>query len=71
MMLRHIDPARKCKRFYVMRIERTLFGEWSLQREWGRVGSPGRITIETFSTEQEARAAETDSVCQRIRHGYD
>ena len=33
--LRRIDPTRNMARFYAMAVQPTLFGEWSLQREWG------------------------------------
>ena len=33
------DPARNMARFYTMALQPTLFGEWALLREWGRIGS--------------------------------
>jgi len=41
-----------------------------LLREWGRIGSPGRLRCDTFDSESEAREAESRSVRLRIRHGY-
>jgi len=38
------------RRFYLMRTTPTLFGEWSLLREWGRIGSPGRLRLETHGS---------------------
>lgn len=37
--LRCIDPDRNKHRFYVVRMQRTLFGQWAVTREWGRIGS--------------------------------
>ena len=39
MHLRRIDPDRNMARFYTMSVQPTLFGEWALLREWGRIGS--------------------------------
>lgn len=54
--LRCIDPTRNKRRFYRMSIQRNLFGEWVLMREWGRIGRAGRMKVEYFA--QAARAAE-------------
>jgi predicted DNA-binding WGR domain protein len=65
-----VDPARRRKRFYVVRVGRTLFGEWSLQLAWGRIGSPGRVQLHTFVSEGEAKDAEQRRLRRRSRHGY-
>jgi predicted DNA-binding WGR domain protein len=36
------DPARNMARFYVLDIQPTLFGEWALLKEWGRIGRAGQ-----------------------------
>ena len=41
--LTRIDPARNMARFYTMALQPTLFGEWAPLREWGRIGSAGRL----------------------------
>jgi predicted DNA-binding WGR domain protein len=43
------------------------FGDWSLTREWGRIGSPGRVAIKSFATEKEAREAESQTAHARTR----
>jgi predicted DNA-binding WGR domain protein len=48
--LRCIDPAKNKRRYYNMSIQPTLFGEWALIREWGRIGRGGQIKTEFFST---------------------
>jgi predicted DNA-binding WGR domain protein len=68
--LTNIDPSRNMRRFYSVQIVPTLFGEWSVMREWGRVGSPGRVTLESFPTEHEAQRAERRSLRTRELHGY-
>ncbi len=66
----NIDPPKNKWRFYSVDIARNLFGDWSIMREWGRIGSPGRIAVESFATEEEARRAEQQIIRTRTRHGY-
>jgi predicted DNA-binding WGR domain protein len=66
----NIDPAKNMHRFYSVRILPTLFGEWSIMREWGRIGSPGRFVVESFGSEDEAREEERRTIRTRARHGY-
>jgi predicted DNA-binding WGR domain protein len=68
--LTNIDPRKNMRRFYSVQIVRTLFGEWSIMREWGRIGSPGRVAVESFATEAEARRAKQQTIRTRSRHGY-
>jgi predicted DNA-binding WGR domain protein len=65
-----IDPAQNISRFYMVRVTPTLFGEWSLLREWGRIGSPGTVQSRSFECEEDARRAEQRSIRRRMRHGY-
>jgi predicted DNA-binding WGR domain protein len=64
------DAAKNKHRFYSLQITPTLFGEWSLVREWGRIGSPGTVRLESFETEEQARTEEQRTVRLRIQHGY-
>ena len=41
--LEKIDPARKMSRFYAICVTPTLFGQWALVREWGRIGQAGAV----------------------------
>jgi predicted DNA-binding WGR domain protein len=41
MSLRRVDPASNCFRFYLLDIERDLFGQTVLARRWGRIGTYG------------------------------
>ena len=41
-------------RFYVLAIEPTLFGGYSLVREYGRIGRGGRVMREFFTTAEAA-----------------
>lgn len=68
--LRHVDPARNMARFYVLALQPTLFGEVALVREWGRIGSPGRVQVMAYTTQEEAEAAFRRVERQKTRRGY-
>ena len=70
IVLTRSDPARKVHRFYVVNLGLTLFGEWTLWREWGRIGSPGTVRTTSFEREQDAHKAEQQTIQRRLRHGY-
>lgn len=36
------DPRRNLARFYRLEVRLTLFEEWVLVRQWGRIGTEGR-----------------------------
>jgi predicted DNA-binding WGR domain protein len=38
--LTRIDPTRNIDRFYIVEVMPSLFGDWTVLREWGRRGSP-------------------------------
>ena len=65
--LARIEPERNLRRFYVLQVVPTLFGEWSVMLEWGRIGSPG--TIRTMTYGREAQAAEQRVIKRRLRRG--
>ena len=64
------DPSRNMHRFYAMQLSPTLFGEWALVAEWGRIGSPGKVRRRAFQTEQLAQTALIKSIRAKIRPGY-
>lgn len=68
--LRHVDPAKNMARFYVLALQPTLFGEVALVREWGRIGSPGRVQVTAYATPEEAEAALRRIERQKERRGY-
>jgi predicted DNA-binding WGR domain protein len=65
-----IDPAKNISRFWLSIVTPGLLGGWSLLREWGRIGSPGRMESRTFEREDEARRAEQRGIRRRELHGY-
>ena len=70
MMLRRTDPERNMHRFYALGIMPTLFGEWTVISEWGRIGAPGRMHRSTYSDEIAALEILTRRLANKKRRGY-
>ena len=68
--LRRIDPSRNMSRFYAMAIERTLFGEFALVREWGRIGRGGHTKSTVFSSGLDAEYLFNILRFKKCRRGY-
>ena len=68
--LTHTDPSRNMARYYRMTIQPTLFGEWSLVREWGRIGRGGQIKVTPYLTRAEAEAALAAISLKKERREY-
>jgi predicted DNA-binding WGR domain protein len=63
-------PSKNLHRFYAMYLAPTLFGEWGLIAECGRIGSPGTARERIFPTEQLAQAALTKPLRIKTGRGY-
>lgn len=57
-------------RFYAIYITKTVFGDWAIIREWGRIGSPGTIREDWFDNEHQAISKANSIVRNRVRRGY-
>ena len=68
--LTRTDPARNIDRFYVVEIMPSLFGDWTVLREWGRRGSAGTVRINSYARRDEAEIAQRRTVKRRRQHGY-
>lgn len=68
--LRKSEPALNRRRFYRLRVEQSLFGEWCLIREWGRVGSPGTSRTDWHFSSRDALNALNDQGRAKVRLGY-
>jgi predicted DNA-binding WGR domain protein len=64
------DDNDNMHRFYQMFVTPGLFDDWSLIKEWGRVGSPGTVRKEWFTTEQETELASQKISSKKIKKGY-
>jgi predicted DNA-binding WGR domain protein len=65
-----IDPDQNMRRFYSIRVMPTLFGEWAVIREWGRIGSPGTVREEWFDSEDQAQEAADRFKIKQAKRGY-
>jgi len=63
-------PDLNLARFYRLEVAPTLFGEWSLRRVWGRIGTHGRERLESYPTRAYALAAAALAEERRHRRGY-
>ena len=70
MQLRRVDPAQNMARFYTLSVQPTLFGEWCLVREWGRIGRPGTVRYVPYPTLDEAAAACMRLWKAKLKRGY-
>lgn len=68
--LERIDPARNMARFYRLSVQPTLFGEQSVIRSWGRIGTQGRSMMVTYATEDDAVKVCKKLLCSKIARGY-
>jgi predicted DNA-binding WGR domain protein len=68
--LERIDQACNMARYYRLSIVETLFGEWVMVREWGRIGSRGQSREHCCSSPDQAGALLEAHRAQRLRRGY-
>lgn len=57
-------------RYYAFDIQRDLFGQWTLVRRWGRIGTQGRHRIESFPTRDLASRARDAWRSKKVTRGY-
>ena len=70
LILYRLDPARNMARFYTLSLETTLFGDVSLTRRWGRIGTLGREIVELHRDHATAQAALDRLISMKRRRGY-
>ena len=68
--LNRIDSARGMARFYLVMVVKSLFDDWEVQRDWGRIGQGGTVRSCTYSTEAEALGMAVAIVKGKVRRGY-
>jgi predicted DNA-binding WGR domain protein len=67
---RRIEPEHNMRRFYRLTVQHDLFGNVSLIRVWGRIGTRGRQIMETHADEGSAINALVELAQQKLRRGY-
>lgn len=70
LYLTRTDPARNMARFYVVTVQPTLFGEWAVIREWGRIGQSGQVKATACASYRDAEALGSRLRQQKTRRGY-
>ena len=70
LRLERRELARNRMRFYAITVTRTLFGSWTLVREWGRIGQPGTVRETWFETENAAIEAGEQVRQRKEKRGY-
>ncbi|RWO93347.1 MAG: WGR domain-containing protein [Mesorhizobium sp.] len=68
--LQRIDPNCNMARFYALSVQPTLFGEVSLIRNWGRIGTSGQSKVETFFAKADMDIAFARLERVKRRRGY-
>ena len=68
--LHRTDPKANMARFYCIEVAPTLFGEVSVLRTWGRIGTRGRTSVETCLSAAKAEKAAVRTLRQKVRRGY-
>ena len=71
MHLQRVDLARNMRRFYRMAIQTDLFGDVSLIRVWGRIGTRGRQQVNSHADEGRAINALLKLAQEKRRRGYE
>lgn len=64
------DPDLNMARFYAIALQPTLFGEVSVVRTWGRIGTRGQVKLETFPSHSAAEHQAATLERQKRRRGY-
>lgn len=68
--LRCVDLASNKRRFYALSVQRTLFSEWVLVREWGRIGRGGRLRHDVHPSAGKALDALRELAQRKQQRGY-
>ena len=68
--LEKIDRARNMARYYRLSVVATLFGEWAMVREWGRIGSRGQSCEFWCGSTEDATALLNEQRALRVKRGY-
>ncbi len=68
--LRRIDREQNMARYYALSVVPTLFGEWALHAEWGRIGQAGQIQHCCYPDEATALSALGRRMQRKIDRGY-
>lgn len=68
--LKRVDQARNMARAYELSVQPGLFGDVSLVRHWGRIGTTGQTKESWFSDESQAERMMNSLLRQKQKRGY-
>ena len=68
--LERIDHAQNMARYYRLSVVETLFGDWAMVREWGRIGQSGQSREHLCATAEQAATLLAAHRTKRLRRGY-
>ncbi len=66
----HVGPNANMARFYGIELQPTLFGEVTVLRTWGRIGTNGQAMRVTYEDEAQADEVLQKLEKQKLRRGY-
>lgn len=69
-LLHRIDPDQNMARFYRVEMLPDLFGDFIVERRWGRIGGRGQYRTASYHSTALAEAAASDLVRAKERRGY-
>ena len=65
-----IDQSRNMARFYQLLVEPSLFGDYSVVRNWGRLGTRGQSRIALFRDQKSALQHFLEVAKEKKGRGY-
>ncbi len=68
--LRRVDPAKNMARWYEIEVQPTLFGDFTVERHWGRIGTTGQTKTFWFPNEGSADEMAKNVEATKLRRGY-
>ena len=71
MIFQHALRAIEACRLRVDQVDLEAARVWALLREWGRIGSAGRLVSSQFASEEEAALAMAEHLKAKLSKGYE
>lgn len=68
--LTKINASKNESRYHLAQVVPSLFGDWGLLREWGRIGQPGTVRQVWFKSRREAEASLKQLREKKEKSGY-
>lgn len=65
-----VDPQQNMARWYEIDVQPTLFGEFTVERHWGRIGAGGQSKTFWFGDEDAADEMAKKVAATKVRRGY-